>query len=90
MPKTQPSTARISLAAVLCALDAENDEAIAARLGISRRTLVRWKKRPEFVAARDEFAERIGDEIRRVRLERAIAWAESLPSRRSRKSRGSR
>ena len=79
MPKSQPSTARIVFAAVLCALDEENDEMIAARLGISRRTLARWKRRPEFVAARDAFTERISDEIWRVRLDRAIAWAEVLP-----------
>ena len=36
---------------MLCYLDAERDELIARRLGVSRRTLARWKQRPEFAAA---------------------------------------
>ena len=31
--------------------DRENDEAIARRLRIARRTLARWKERPDFAAA---------------------------------------
>ncbi|MDP9473921.1 MAG: phBC6A51 family helix-turn-helix protein [Chloroflexota bacterium] len=64
---------------MLCALDEETDEAIAAQLGISRRTLLRWKHRPDFVAARDAFVEEVPDAAWRVRLERAIARAEALP-----------
>lgn len=41
-------------AAALCSLKYETDEEIAARLGICRRTLARWKHRPEFA-----FAERV-------------------------------
>ena len=47
-----PSPALIGYAALLCVHDAEPDAAIARRLGVSRRTLARWKRRPEFAAAR--------------------------------------
>jgi transposase len=46
-----PSLGRLRLAAKLCYVDELTDEAIARRLGISRRTLARWKQRPEFQAA---------------------------------------
>jgi len=53
-----PSPARLALAAKLCYADELTDEAIARRLGISRRTLARWKHRPEFQAAWQRQAER--------------------------------
>ena len=46
-----PSPRRVGLAAALCFLDEEPDERIARRLGIARRTLARWKRRPEYAAA---------------------------------------
>jgi hypothetical protein len=46
-----PTVNMLSLAAFLCYFDAATDQTIADRLGISRRTLARWKRRPEFVAA---------------------------------------
>jgi transcriptional regulator with XRE-family HTH domain len=46
-----PSLGRLRLAAQLCLADELTDEEIARRLGISRRTLARWKQRPEFQAA---------------------------------------
>ena len=46
-----PTPAEVGLAAALCFLDEEPDERIARRLGIARRTLARWKRRPEIVAA---------------------------------------
>lgn len=49
-----PTTAQVIRAAVLCDLDDQTDEEIAARLGVCRRTLARWKLRPEF-----SFAEQV-------------------------------
>jgi len=46
-----PTPAEVGRAAALCFRDEETDEKIATRLGVCRRTLVRWKHRPEFVAA---------------------------------------
>src|SRR5215207_3397618 len=46
-----PTPAEIGHAAVLCWLDERTDEQIAATLGISRRTLARWKRRADFRAA---------------------------------------
>ena len=46
-----PSPRQVGLAAALCFLDEEPDERIAHRLGIARRTLARWKRRPEYAAA---------------------------------------
>ena len=46
-----PAPERVGLAAALCYRDAEPDEAIARRLGVARRTLARWKRRPDFAAA---------------------------------------
>ena len=46
-----PTPERVGEAAALLYRDAETDEAIARRLGIARRTLARWKGRPEFAAA---------------------------------------
>ena len=50
-PHLPPTPHEVGMAAALCYQDRENDTRIARRLGISRRTLVRWKRRPEFVAA---------------------------------------
>jgi hypothetical protein len=50
-PGAEPNPETLGRAAMLCHIDTENDEAIAKRLGISRRTLARWKRRPEFIAA---------------------------------------
>jgi hypothetical protein len=65
MSSPPPSPTLVRMAAVMCAIDDETDETIAARLGISRRTLVSWKKRPEFIAARDEFTEQAVGELER-------------------------
>ena len=46
-----PTPEEVGRAAALCYANAGTDEQVARRLGISRRTLARWKKRPEFVAA---------------------------------------
>ena len=46
-----PTAEEVGRAAALCFWDAVSDAAIAAQLGIVRRTLARWKRRPEFVAA---------------------------------------
>ena len=46
-----PTPQQVGLVAALCYLDEEPDERIARRLGVARRTLARWKRRPEFVAA---------------------------------------
>ena len=48
----QPPTAEeVGRAAALCFHDTVSDEQIARQLGIVRRTLARWKKRPDFAAA---------------------------------------
>ena len=46
-----PTAEEVGRAAALCFWDVASDEQIAAQLGIVRRTLARWKRRPEFVAA---------------------------------------
>jgi hypothetical protein len=46
-----PTAAEVGRAAALCFQDAQSDEQIARQLGIVRRTLARWKKRPDFAAA---------------------------------------
>lgn len=46
-----PTPEQVGRAAALCYEDAERDEQIAERLGIARRTLARWKHRPEYAAA---------------------------------------
>ena len=46
-----PTAAEVGRAAALCVQDTLIDEQIAGQLGIARRTLARWKKRPDFAAA---------------------------------------
>ena len=46
-----PTAAEVGRAAALCFQDTLTDEQIARQLGIVRRTLARWKQRPEFAAA---------------------------------------
>ena len=46
-----PTLQQIRRAAVLCYFDELTDEQIARELGICRRTLARWKLRPEFRVA---------------------------------------
>ena len=48
---TPPTAAEVGRAAALCFQDTRSDEQIARQLGIVRRTLARWKRRSEFVAA---------------------------------------
>ena len=47
-----PTPEQVGQAAGLSFLDVESDEQIAAQLGISRRTLARWRARPEYITAR--------------------------------------
>ena len=46
-----PTPEELGRAAAWCARDRETDVEIARRLGIGRRTLARWKHRPELRAA---------------------------------------
>src|SRR5215207_10583327 len=46
-----PTAAEVGRAAALCFQDTLSDEQIARELGIVRRTLARWKQRPDFAAA---------------------------------------
>lgn len=46
-----PTATEVGRAAALCFQDTLSDEQIACQLGIVRRTLARWKKRPDFAAA---------------------------------------
>jgi len=48
-----PTRDTLAMAAVLLAEDGWTDEQIARYLGISRRTLARWKTRPDMVLAFD-------------------------------------
>jgi len=47
----RPTRAVLRRAAALCFRDELPDVEIAAELGVCRRTLARWKHRPEFEAA---------------------------------------
>ncbi len=67
-----PSPDQVIRAAVLCFIDDESDEEIAAELGICRRTLARWKLRTDFAFAERAMGEylseqAIRDVVRRVR-----------------------
>ena len=60
-----PTAAEVGRAAALCFQDTQSDEQIARQLGIVRRTLARWKKRPEFaaaIAALQAWQELVGEE----------------------------
>ena len=46
-----PTAGEVGRAAALCVQDILTDEQIARQLGIVRRTLARWKQRPDFAAA---------------------------------------
>ena len=46
-----PTAQEVGRAAALCFQDTHSDEQIARQLGIVRRTLARWKRRADFVAA---------------------------------------
>ena len=60
LPKTSPFpwTRARTEAAVLVAEDALSDEEIAARAGVSRRTLTTWKQHPAF---RERVAEKVAE-----------------------------
>ena len=67
-PKRQgPTTDEVVRAAVLLYFDEQTDEEIAAELGVCRRTLARWKHRPDFA-----FAERVIDELTFEQTARAM------------------
>ena len=46
-----PTPEEVGRAAAVCVQDTLSDEQIAGQLGIARRTLARWKKRPDFAVA---------------------------------------
>ena len=46
-----PTPGQVGQAAALCFRDEASDAQIAQRLGITRRTLARWKHRADFAAA---------------------------------------
>jgi hypothetical protein len=50
---SRPTPERIAVAAALTAHGEFKDLVIARRLGISVRTLARWRKLPEYIAAAD-------------------------------------
>lgn len=67
-PNSAGTPGRRLVAASLVAQDELTDEAIAASLGMSRRTLTKWKARPEFAA-----------EVERIRAKcRAVVEAHAL------------
>jgi hypothetical protein len=47
-----PNREQIVKAAVLSVMDELKDEQIAAAIGVSRRTLVRWRHRDDYLTAR--------------------------------------
>ena len=83
------------MAAFLCYMDELPDDQIAARFGVARRTLARWKHRPEFAVA-VRTAALVGGELihryesersdyrRRVRQEAVAMAAAENPRRRRR------
>lgn len=86
-PGTRPSVAEIERAAAMRYEDGWlNAGTISATLGISRKTLWRWKRRPEyqvadaaaFAAWQAEFNARIAAE----RAQRSAAYAVAHPRRR--------
>lgn len=50
-PWMGPTSEQLGRAAALCSTRRLSQEVIAQRLGICRRTLARWRMRPEFAAA---------------------------------------
>ena len=46
-----PPAEAVGIVALLTFADGETDELIGKRLGVSRRTISRWKTRPEYAAA---------------------------------------
>ena len=46
-----PTPEEVGRAVALCVQDILTDEQIAGQVGIARRTLARWKKRPDFAVA---------------------------------------
>lgn len=75
----RPKASEVRRAAALCFADEMNDEEIAAKLGICRRTLARWKHRSSFrtevETLQEEFRRKMDAERRRLeeRLERRLA-----------------
>ena len=65
-----PTPEQVVRAAVLLYFDDQTDEEIAARLGVCRRTLARWKHRPEFAFAEQVIGELTFEETVRAMAER--------------------
>lgn len=63
-----PTVVQLGRAAAWCSIDDETDEEIAARLGVCRRTLARWKQRLEFRAASVAVLEYMDEEWRRAMM----------------------
>lgn len=62
-----PTTDEVVRAAVLLYFDEQSDDHIAAELGVCRRTLARWKHRPDFV-----LAEQVIDELTTEQIVRSV------------------
>lgn len=73
---TPPTLDELALAAALCWHNERQHGEVAAALGISRRTLARWKQRPEFEAAYTAVAlsSDIYRQIHRADVDRDVAW----------------
>ncbi len=86
-----PSEETIAEAGRRCYWDRENDEQIARRLGISRRTLARWKHHPAFIAARAKASAEYSERLRREFLERSraemVARMSAIPTGKRRRRR---
>jgi len=72
-PKRQgPTPDQVVRAVVLCFIDDETDEAIAAELGVCRRTLARWKHLPEFAFAEQIIGELTFEQTARTMVARRL------------------
>jgi hypothetical protein len=65
----------------LLAEDALTDEAIAGKVGISRRQMARWKTHPEFRARVEAIVEELGDTARRRAIGRRTRRVAALDRR---------
>jgi hypothetical protein len=85
-----PDEATIDEAGRRCYWDEQNDEEIARGLGVSRRTLARWKHHPAFIAARAKAAAEHDAALKaeaRARARLVIAELAAIPTRTRRRRR---
>ena len=77
-----PTVDQLAEAAALLYVNELRDEEIAARLGVCRRTLARWKHRPAFQAAYAVEVERGSRRVLATAAQAAERWWQSVQGRR--------